>query len=517
MSEVVDADGNVLAFRAASGRRTAVAVASADHDPDFTPEAIAARHEQNATEAERDATLADRADGDPIEKLRGDVESLCKRISLRLEMARRIPDTPGPREIVAELARAAAALEQSSRPRPRVPTVVERARSLGSLGTRLSTGIAAIDEITRGGIPPARLVALGGAPGALKTMLGAQMVRGWVGVGCAVAILASDEHADSLLVRWGQSLGLDRDELERGDERAKEYLARDLAGFEERVALVDGAAIDGDAVNYTLAVLNAMTPLENRPRILLVDSLQTAVAWADGEAPSSKKEKVEAVIAAMLRATRRDGVLAIATSEVNRATYRGGREAGTSLLASAKDSGDVEYKADLYLAMISVRGEHDTVDIAAPKNRLGRSGEETFCRLVLDRARATLSEGTLPASADAVSERTAQRDAVAEKRLLQDAAVVAAALASTPGVTRSELQNLARASAGSISKDRFGVALARLGPALVRVNGERTTTHCFLDGSRLDEAILPFVAMQARATVATSRPPAIAPESAGAS
>lgn len=343
------------------------------------------------------------------------------------------------------------ALERLS-PKSRAVSPADRARGLGLRGVRLETGLPSLDEATRGGLLSGRVVVLGGAPGAGKTTLALQLGRRYARAGHAVMVLAADEDADGLLIRWGQSEGLVRDDLEAGHDGARRYLAEQVEALAPRLGLLD-AEDDGSTVESAASALMRMQT--DGSRVLIVDSIQTARA-AGADDADSPRERIDCVIRALKTASR-GGALVIATSEMARGYYRS-RSSGdaTSALASGKESGAIEYAAAMMLALRSVPEEADLVDVGAPKNRLGRAtGDAPLLRLRLDRDRATFSETALPVD-DGPGESKDARRALSEAA---DAAelVMAVRRSSVPVVGQHSLRALAP---GGSARKRAAVGLA---------------------------------------------------------
>lgn len=296
-------------------------------------------------------------------------------------------------------------------------TPVERALALGAFGgDALPTPFPALDAATRGGLRPGKFVVLAGAPGAGKTSLAVQVARHYARAGYPVGILASDEAADGLLVRWGQQEALARDQLEQGVHAARLYLAKQLAGLP--LVLVDADESEACVEDLVERVLDLCRE-RNRPGVLVVDSLQTARVLAHQLEARSPRERIDATVNALKRAHRGAGLLVIATCEVSRGLYRGGADPKINPLAAGKESGSIEYAGEIMLVLTSVPGESDLVDVAIAKNRIG-GGTEPF-RLKLDRDRARFEETSAP-SADADDEQSQdERDDAQAARLATDA------------------------------------------------------------------------------------------------
>lgn len=298
-------------------------------------------------------------------------------------------------------------------------TPVERAMALGAVGAEaLPSPFPGIDTATRGGLRPGRLLVLAGAPGAGKTSLAVQLARHFCRAGHPVGFLASDEAADGILVRWGQQEQLSRDELEQGVHATRKFLAGQLLGLplvlvdadEDRACLEDVAERVVDLAQDT-----------QRPGVLVVDSIQTARVRAHDGIGTSPRERVEATVNALKRAHRGQGLLVLATCEVSRGLYRGGADPKINPLAAGKESGAIEYAAEMLLVLTSVAGESDLVDVAVPKNRIG-GGKDGF-RIKLDRDRCRFEETSIDAPEDQ-EQAEDERDETREARVAADAEVL---------------------------------------------------------------------------------------------
>lgn len=295
---------------------------------------------------------------------------------------------------------------------PRWRTPAERALSIGHRGERMATGLDTLDRVVlRGGFLPQKFCIVGGAPGAGKTTLLVQLGRHYHRAGHAVAVLAADEDADALLIRWGQLEGLERDAMELGDEHARERLAACVTS--DRLVFVDPDEDADVTIESVAARIAELAKPTGKPGVLIVDSLQTA-RCAASEGADTPRAKLDAVVRACRGLAKQHGLLVLATSEMARGFYRGGGVPGTDALASFKESGSIEYQATVALAMRNVKGEPDAVDVEVPKSRLGRSG--VAFRLQLDRRAAEFSEIELREEADdGAGARAAAEDAKVAK------------------------------------------------------------------------------------------------------
>jgi KaiC/GvpD/RAD55 family RecA-like ATPase len=304
-------------------------------------------------------------------------------------------------------------------------TFADVVRMLSTRGERMPTGFETFDRATRGGPFAGRVIVIGGAPGSGKTSLVVQLARHYFLAGHAIAIVASDEEASGLAIRWGQAAGFVREDLETGEEETLRALHREVNS--ERCALL----VDQDVADAPLeAIVSKLVPLAQttgRPGVLVVDSVQT-VRTLLGDAADSPRERINCAVSAIKRAAKVDGLLVLVTSEMARGFYRGGSDASTSGLASFKESGSIEYGASVALSMRNVTGESCLFDVQIEKNRLG---EKLAFRLEMDRDRATFAEVAGPEVTGADEDRAVAKAAARERRIAEIAEQMLQALAQS--------------------------------------------------------------------------------------
>lgn len=326
--------------------------------------------------------------------------------------ARGYGDYGDTRAYVELAARQIADVTKRADPKRRRLTAREQALQLGTLGEALPTTFGTLDLSTRGGLRAGKFVVLGGAPGAGKTTLAVQLARHFHRRGHAVLIVAADESAPGLLIRWGQQAGCIREQLERpGYEDAKQQLADDL---DERVVFVDQD--EASTFESELAAFAPIAAATELPGVVVVDSIQKVRTLA-GDHADGERARIDAGVMAC-KAAARAGCLVIATSEMARGFYRGGSENATEALGSFKESGGIEYGVDVALALASVKGEPDLVHVEIAKNRLGPRAE---FRMKLDRDRARFSETFMEDVEELDEEAEKKREAAREGRLEADA------------------------------------------------------------------------------------------------
>lgn len=351
---------------------------------------------------------------------------------------------------------------------PRWTAAAQRARALAAapLPARLPlAGMPTLVRCTRGGLPVGARVTITGAPGASKTTLVLQWAHEWAEFGARVVVLCADQDPDYSLSRLAERLEIARDDIEgiAGDDARRNAwtdLARELDHL-PNLLFLDGGE-DGFSIESAADVLDVMPG--DGPRVLIVDSVQEATCSvmaglaAQGQLSRvPKREQIDASGRACRRIARR-GILVILVSEMSRGGYGGSDDKRrTSPLASSKESGSIEYRADLLMVLRRQKGDPDMVDVAVPKSRLG---EELDLCLRISRGRASLMEVDKPNGRQGTPE-TSQASIRAE--VDRDAAELAKLLAAHPdGLGTRDLRAELRASGLKWGPERLDAARAAL-------------------------------------------------------
>jgi replicative DNA helicase len=265
-------------------------------------------------------------------------------------------------------------------------------REVRPIGERLSMGFASLDASMRGGLPPRQLIALLGAPGSRKTSLATYWADLWERAGYAVVFLAGDEAGSKIAIRLGQLAGVSRDGIEaEGDEgdASRACAVAQLRG--RRIVLLDPRVMQGTTTIET-AERVLLHLAGDRPRVLMIDSLQSVFTEASFTA-ADERERITLGIN-LCRGIADRGAIVVAISEMSRAGYRtGDRSSDVSVLAAAKESGRVEYAADLLMGARPVLEEPLLMDLEIGKSR---PGDKLELRLKFDRDRASFAETAAP-------------------------------------------------------------------------------------------------------------------------
>lgn len=258
----------------------------------------------------------------------------------------------------------------------------ERARQLRETGNPvpgLPTGIPRLDNRI-GGLQEG-LSLLAGAPGVGKTTLALQ-TAGHVSRFAPVVYVTFENSPLNLATKAICAHGgVNPLDVARGTADLQKLHAgaaswREIAG---RIALIEGtAALTVAQIRAT--ALRAMNRHKSDRCLIIVDYLQLmAKASAELRGMATVRERVE-TLGAMLRelSTRlRSPVLSLASQ--NRAEGKYSADKGSAELGSLKESGDLEYGADLVLFLTPAQGRQAVaparaVDLTIAKNRNGDTG-----------------------------------------------------------------------------------------------------------------------------------------------
>lgn len=332
-----------------------------------------------------------------------------------------------------------------------------------------ATGIAALDALTGGGPVYGTRWYLAGAPDAGKTALLVQIAHVYAQRGIAVGLLAVDEDANDLVTRLAQRRGWLRDQCEARDTGVLAKMRNALGHLPIRLY--------GDAwtIESAAADLAAYAAERGSRAMLGIDSVQTVPCDAELGAELTEVAAVTARVRAIRAVGTRDRLIAIATSEQARASYAS-RDASqrTSALASAKWSGSVEYSARVLIALSSVPGESDLIDLETAKNKHGprsRAGDPVTAHVYmrLDRRSQVLTEVSFdPPPAPTDGERAKR----CREQVFADAETVLGLVTAEPGISTRDLYAAAKA-AGGLGRPRVDAAVRALGDRIERRAGPR--------------------------------------------
>jgi len=260
---------------------------------------------------------------------------------------------------------------------------IERRKKVPTVGTSLPE----LDTVLGGGLEPQRLMVLLGAPGGGKTTLANQIACSAAMAGRPVLFVSSEEPPFSLLSKTLARIGkIPYSAVLKGYEEQMPKIEQTLQAYQETVAATRLAYMDVTMGGSLDMIEKGAQQLfeqfkANGNGILIIDYLQNfarqLLAFRNGKqdlrlAVTEISSRLRA-IAASLDCT----VIALASQ--HRASQY---DATKNALATGKESGDIEYTADVVMAI----GDGSTVERTAPdgftakvlrvdKNRQGAAGD----------------------------------------------------------------------------------------------------------------------------------------------
>jgi replicative DNA helicase len=275
---------------------------------------------------------------------------------------------------------------------------------------RVRTGLVKLDDATGGGFPIGSLLVLSGAPGSGKTTLGIQFARAArEQLGARVVGFFGDEGLEAAAVRLGQQIGLQREDLDAGEESS-------LTKLQAYTAEGDGEGQCGpfefvppeEGLRATLAKIRQLRRGgEKGPLVFVLDNLQGCnfeLEDANGSGQQSPERlRLAAAMAELRKAAREMAMLVIVVSEASRGAYASkDPEKQTTALASGAETRAIEYRSDVVIHL-SEKSE-GIVRAEVAKNRPG-GGQKPRLSLGHDRQRATYREIDAPAAEEERDER----------------------------------------------------------------------------------------------------------------
>ncbi len=247
---------------------------------------------------------------------------------------------------------------------------------------RLRTLFPTLDQATRGGIPTGIVTSVLGAPHTGKTALVSQIAIRAASEGYLVVGLFKDEGRFAASVRLGQQLELDRARLENQEDAELQQFEQGL--YEREIRLPDA-----DSPDWTLErTIEWMDKSKiERPRLLIVDSIQSAYASC-AEDKRSLREEIEAKLRLLEGAAKR-GMMVMVTSEMNRAAYRH-KDPKDNIkgMAAGAESRAIEYVSRL---VVSLEGDAELV-VTATLEKNSPGGRRPAFKLKFDPATARFRE-----------------------------------------------------------------------------------------------------------------------------
>jgi hypothetical protein len=248
------------------------------------------------------------------------------------------------------------------------------------------TGLAKLDEYTRGGPTYGSTTFVVGAPDAAKTLLLWTIAVRYASAGVLVGFLAIDDEPDDLLSRLCQSHGFTRQQYETEDSAGITRMRTKVGHLP--LLIYDARWTVDSSIRNLAAGRSARTAF-------FADSLQTVRCdgWSSEHgAPRMVSDAASAIRAAAVE----HRMLTFATSESNR-TWTGERRRGqpTSAMGAGAESRAIEFRARTMLSLMTCPDHPNLLEVGIPKNKLGMSAEPAFW-LRIDRERQGLFDAEAP-------------------------------------------------------------------------------------------------------------------------
>jgi replicative DNA helicase len=254
------------------------------------------------------------------------------------------------------------------------------------------TGLAALDEALGGGVQPGRLVALLGGPGAGKTALACQLAEHIANGGRPVVYLTLEDGAAILTAKTLARLyEVDYAAVMYGRESHRPQISAALAELAQRRSAARLLYVE-DAGRLSLAELAGIARAHfaqydatrgGGAGLIVVDYLQR---WARAQRGADAREDLRQAVGRaadeLSNLSRELGCTVLALSSVNRASGYGDN-GDSSMLASAKEAGDIEFSADVVAGI--VKGKHESpMGCEARKLRLDKNRQGPTAEIALN-------------------------------------------------------------------------------------------------------------------------------------
>jgi RecA/RadA recombinase len=334
-------------------------------------------------------------------------------------------------------------------------------------GDPVPTGWAPLDNrLRRGGIPPGRVISIGGPPFAGKTTVVAQIA---VAMAQRIQVFAlfSDEGRTQAAMRIGVMLGVPLERIEEHPAEAGQELSQ-LLGERSIYLLKPETEVANATEVFDYAVKHRQ---EGQPALVILDSVQTIPPEADHSAESERIVYKQLMGLCRSKASEH-GLIVLLTSQSNRASYSKRKaEENSVAIASFSGTAAIEFLSDVAVVLSLPDEESETVKVEMVKNRLINSAHRlprTFT-VKYDPATGQMLE------LDAAAVETAQQ-AGAEERLRPVASEIHAAVEKGKELSGAEIERRMRGRGKG-----FGTASVRAALHYL-VNTKKSLTELYREG-----------------------------------
>lgn len=300
---------------------------------------------------------------------------------------------------------------------------------LANQGDPVPTGFSPLDNLLRRrGIPPGRVVIVGGPPGAGKTTLAKQIAAS---IQIPVVCLFMDEGVEPAAIKIGQQFQLDRDKLEVGEPETVVTLRTRLE--EADIRLIE---TEHPEATFETAIQLALE-IDAPVRLVVADSVQTIKLVREQEADPEDREAISTFMWKARHFAKKHDLILLLVAQLNRLSYRSKKDAQElNPLAMFAGSRAIEHASDVAI-LLETPNENDVSRCVVARNRIGDRGE-FFVKL--NRVTSTLVHVD-PVEAAGADE--ALRDGDRVRRLAAAKEKIRRVLSIHPGIGKKALRKVA--------------------------------------------------------------------------
>ncbi len=242
----------------------------------------------------------------------------------------------------------------------------------------LGTGVGKLDSLL-GGLSEG-LYILAGPPSVGKTTFVLQLAAAATQEAPVLYVTYENSPSNLTLKAIASGAGISPQQVQRGwaDTDELRRAAWEWRPVGERLAFVEGTG-QLTVAQVRAQALKAMNRHQAKQCLVVVDYIQLwAKAGGDGR-NLSVRERVEVLGASLRELSMRLGSPVLAIASQNRAQGEYGNGKGAAALDSLKESGDLEYSADVVMFLTPAKGRTcvqpaRAVDLTLAKNRNGDTG-----------------------------------------------------------------------------------------------------------------------------------------------
>lgn len=244
----------------------------------------------------------------------------------------------------------------------------------------LQTGIMGLDTALNG-LNAGQMHLLGGAPGSGKTTLALQMATSIAPTVPVVFVTFENAPAILTLKALCAKAEVNAHHVQRGIVKPETLraAARTWQPIAQRLAFLEGTS-HLTVAQVRAKALHAMQQHQETQCLIIVDYLQLWAKLANEfRSASAVRERVDILGSALHELALRLQSPVLALSSQNRSQGNYGNGKGTAALDSLKESGDLEYAADVVLFLTEAKARQARpparpVDLTIAKNRHGETG-----------------------------------------------------------------------------------------------------------------------------------------------